>query len=99
MGDECEDVLHVEVYYDEGGANFFYGGADKRGYWVSMNVKQHHPDGIIMQALGPGAASMKFFIQPAARFNAGVFARVEVPADKLMSMREQVLARRKGAGQ
>ncbi len=55
-------ITEVEVYYSKGGANFFSGGSDPRGIWVSVSpveIIDHgaRPDGSRMMARSYGLMS------------------------------------------
>ena len=63
--------LHVSVYYDKGGANYFSGGTIPRGYYVSVTPVTKG-NGMISYAMFTGR---KQFLFETARFSAKQFAR------------------------
>jgi hypothetical protein len=89
-----ERFLVVELYYAKGGPNYFSGGTDPRGYWISVIPTTVTPDGVRSFALTAGVRAL---IEPAARFSPKRFADVQVAPDLLAGMKARVLAQEQPA--
>jgi len=63
-----EEGLEIrgEVYYSRGGANYFSGGNDPRGYWFSVQPVRITPEGYQSFIMGSGHRK---FIKEAKRFS------------------------------
>lgn len=62
------NAISIDVYYDKGGTNYFSGNSDARGYWLST-MPVERKDGSTSFIIGSNGGR-RFFIEPAARFNA-----------------------------
>ncbi len=70
-------TLDVEVYYSLGGANFFTGGTDTRGYFLSVSPIARHGEGWKSFLSFSG---VKVLLQPANRFSQKVLEQVAATA-------------------
>ena len=73
-GKENEYIV-VNLFYSKGGANYFTGDNDQRGYFVSVTPRTITDTGFITTLF----SGYKKFIQPANRFSAKQLAEVRVP--------------------
>lgn len=69
--------VRVDVYYSKGGANYFTGNSDPRGYWFSARVITDDGDGCYSFIITEG---YRKFIREAARFSVSTLESV---ADEL----------------
>jgi hypothetical protein len=58
--------LHVEVYYNIGGPNYFSGGSNKRGYYLSVQPQRVDPAGWVSITAFSGTS---MFLEEADRFS------------------------------
>ena len=93
---ELTDVTHidVEVYYTKGGANYFSGGATRRGYYLS--AKPVKRDGItVSYNLFSGASKL---LLEANRFSVKQFDKaVELGRDSAPELVKHVIKQEKAA--
>jgi hypothetical protein len=62
------DAVECEVWYSKGGANYFSGGSDRRGVYVSFrNVKIERRDGIVTRSFVLFGSGVKHFALPLER--------------------------------
>lgn len=68
---EQNRFLQVSVSYHEGGANYFNGGTEQRGYYLHVSPEIHEGGFVKFQiGGGPGERGYKAFLELAERFNA-----------------------------
>lgn len=87
--DGWEAHLVTTVSYHKGGANYFTGRVDRRGYALIVRVEDHQNGAKRFTLFQDG---LSFFVEEVKMFSAKRLASIVPPADKLAAMQEQVRA-------
>lgn len=87
---EPNEVLTVEVAYEDGGANWFHGGTSARGYFVRVRPEKIEA-GSRSFTLGEGC---KALIEPAKRFSEKRMAEVAPSSEIIAKLIAKVTADR-----
>lgn len=74
--------IRIDVYYSKGGLNYFSGGSEPRGYWLSATPIEVHDGGGFGMLMGDKMGT-RIFLSPAARLNAKALAAL---ADRVLPM-------------
>jgi hypothetical protein len=97
-----QDVIEVSVYYSKGGLNYFHGGSDPRGYYLSVTPKtievtEGSPFRCERTMLMSG---FKKFVREAARFSDKALNEVAAQAaesrELVEAMKAKILASEQG---
>lgn len=97
-----QDVIEVSVYYSKGGLNYFHGGSDARGYYISVTPKT-----IEVTAGSPFTSErtmlmsgFKKHVRAADRFSAKaldeVAAQAKISTELVDAMKAKILASPQG---
>lgn len=89
--DPGNHVLEVKIFYDMGGANYFSGGINRRGYYLSVSpvqVSEHS------RAIGL-FSGIKEFIKESARFSEKELQNITVTEEQKKKLIDYVLAKEK----
>lgn len=92
---EYTRTLKIDVSYDLGGANWFTGKSEPRGYYLGVSVATERDSGIFRSRLfgiGSGEA-VKTLVQPADRFSRATMAKIVPDLELVARMTQHVLTR------
>jgi hypothetical protein len=86
----AEVHLKTEISYDKGGANYFNGRVDRRGYSLIVRIERHK-DGC--RSFDVFTGGLRAFLEEAKVFTPKRFEAIVPPPDKLANMLAQIRAK------
>ena len=94
-----QDVIEVQVYYTKGGLNYFHGGSDPRGYYISVSPKtiEVTEGSPFVSERSMLFSGFKKHVREASRFSAKVLDEVaeqaKISTDLTDAMKARILAK------
>src|SRR5688572_2506342 len=97
-GHRKQEFLEGQICYREGGANYFSGGTERRGYEIMVSVvyeeESDRDDGSVSKMkgfmlAGPG---LRKLVQEAKRFDSKTFEALAVPPEEIQTLKKDVIS-------